>query len=61
MKQGTIHNANLLLGAIAAAILLSGALASTLSGELSVEVAGVAMSLQQAEEGGLRLFFVRAT
>jgi hypothetical protein len=61
MKQATIHKTNLLLGAIAAAILLTGALAATLSGELSVELAGVAMSLQHAEEGRLRLFFVRAT
>lgn len=61
MKQGTFIHNNWLLATITAGLLITAALASTFTGEMSVEVAGVAMSFQPHEEGGLRLFFVRAS
>jgi hypothetical protein len=61
MKQGTFLHNNWLLSGIAAGLLIAAALASTVTGELSVEVGGVAMSFQSHEEGGVRLFFVLAS
>lgn len=61
MKQGTFLHNNWLLGGVAAGLLIAAAMASTLTGEFSFEVAGVAMSLQSHEEGGVRLFFVLAS
>lgn len=61
MKQGNFLHNNWLLGGLTAALLAAIAAASSMTGELSVEVGGVAMSFQTQEEGGLRLFFVQAS
>lgn len=57
MKQGLLVHNNWLLGGLAVAILTAAALLATLSGDFSLELAGLSMSLQTQEEGGLQLFF----
>ncbi|PKP80245.1 MAG: hypothetical protein CVT79_15400 [Alphaproteobacteria bacterium HGW-Alphaproteobacteria-18] len=60
MKQGHIVHNNWLLGGLAVAILAATVILSTLAGDVSLEVAGVSMSLQPHENGGVRVFFVQA-
>lgn len=60
MKQGHLMHNNWILGGLAVAILAATALFSTVAGNLSLEVAGVSMSLERHENGGVRLFFVQA-
>ncbi len=60
MKTGLFLQNNWLLGAIAVLLLGTVAIFSTLSGQVSVELAGVSMSLEQRENGGVRVFFVQA-
>lgn len=60
MKQGYIVHNNWLLGGLAVAILAVTAIFSTVAGDVSLEVAGVAMSLERHENGGVRVFFVQA-
>lgn len=60
MKQGTIVHNNWLLGGLAVAILAATVILSTLAGSASFELAGVSMSLERHENGGVRVFFVQA-
>jgi len=61
MKQGHLVHNNWLLGALAVLLLAVTAVVTTLSGEVSVELGGVAMSFQPHDEGGVRLFFVQVS
>lgn len=60
MKQGHIVHNNWILGGLAVLILAATALLSSLSGNISVELAGVEMSLERHENGGVRVFFIQA-
>ncbi|MBY9066275.1 hypothetical protein K1X12_05155 [Hyphomonas sp. WL0036] len=60
MKQGHLVNNNWLLGGLAVMVLAVTAIFSTIAGNVSMEVAGVSMSLERHENGGLRVFFVQA-
>ena len=60
MKQGYIVHNNWLLGGLAVAILAAIVILTTVAGSASFELAGVSMSLEPHENGGLRVFFVQA-
>lgn len=60
MKTGQFLHNNWLLGAVSVILLGAAAIFSALSGQVSVELAGVSMSLEQQENGGVRVFFVQA-
>lgn len=60
MKQGYIVHNNWLLGGLAVAILAATVILSTVAGNASFELAGVTMSLEAHENGGVRVFFVQA-
>lgn len=60
MKMGNFLHNNWLLGALAVTLLAAIAISTTVSGQVSVELAGVMMSLEQHENGGVRVFFVQA-
>lgn len=60
MKQGHLVHNNWLLGGLAVAILAATVILSSIAGSMSLEVAGVSMSLERHENGGVRVFFVQA-
>lgn len=60
MKMGNFLHNNWLLGALAVTLLAAAVVLTTVSGQVSLELAGVSMSLEQHENGGVRVFFVQA-
>lgn len=60
MKQGHLVHNNWLLGGLAVAVLAATVILSSIAGNMSLEVAGLSVNLERHENGGVRVFFVRA-